>query len=79
MKLILGKGFVVASAGVLAGVFFSIYSTSLMTSLLYGVHPHDPVVFLTVPALLLIVALLASYIPARRAAQVDPMIALHET
>jgi len=79
VKLILGKGFVVASAGVLAGVFFSIYSTSLMTSLLYGVRPHDPAVFLTVPALLLIVALLASYIPARRAAQVDPMIALHET
>ena len=79
VKLILGKGFVVAGAGVLAGVFFSIYSTSLMTSLLYGVRPHDPAVFLTVPALLLIVALLASYIPARRAAQVDPMIALHET
>jgi putative ABC transport system permease protein len=50
----------------------------MMASLLYGVRPHDPAVFLVVPSLLLAVAILASYIPARRAAKVDPMIALRE-
>jgi ABC-type lipoprotein release transport system permease subunit len=49
-----------------------------MGSVLYGVRPHDPAVFLVVPLLLLIVALLASYLPARRATKVDPMIALRE-
>jgi predicted permease len=78
LKLILGKGFVLAGAGVVAGVFFSTYAASLMTSLLYGVRPHDPTVFFVVPLLLLAVAILASYLPARRATKVDPMIALRE-
>jgi len=47
-----------------------------MASLLYGVRPHDPAVFLIVPLILMAVALLASYIPARRAAKVSPIIAL---
>jgi ABC-type lipoprotein release transport system permease subunit len=49
-----------------------------MASLLYGVRPHDLVVFLTVPLLLFAVAVLASYLPARRATKVDPMFALRE-
>jgi putative ABC transport system permease protein len=47
-----------------------------MTSLLFGVQPTDPITFLAVPALLMAVALLACYIPARRATRVDPIIAL---
>jgi putative ABC transport system permease protein len=50
----------------------------MMASLLYGVRPHDPAVFLTVPLLLFAIAVLASYLPARRATKVDPMIALRE-
>jgi ABC-type lipoprotein release transport system permease subunit len=49
-----------------------------MTSLLYGVRPHDPAVFLIVPLLLLVVAVLASYLPARRATKVNPMNALRQ-
>jgi len=78
VKLILGRGVVLASLGILAGVLFSASTASMMASLLYGVRPHDPAVFLAVPVLLLAVAILASYIPARRATKVDPMIALRE-
>jgi putative ABC transport system permease protein len=46
---------------------------------LYWVHPHDPAVFLIVPLLLFAIAVLASYLPARRATMVDPIIALHES
>jgi ABC-type lipoprotein release transport system permease subunit len=50
----------------------------MMASLLYGVRPGDPAVFLVVPLLLFAVVVLASYIPARRATKVDPMAALRE-
>ena len=78
LKLILGKGVALASAAVVAGVVFAASATSMMASLLYGVRPHDPAVFLIVPLLLLAVALLASYVPARRATKVDPVIALRQ-
>ena len=78
LKLVLQKGVILAIAGIAAGVFVSASTASMMASLLYGVRPHDPAVFLVVPLLLLAVASLASYIPAQRATQVDPMIALRE-
>jgi putative ABC transport system permease protein len=78
LKLILGKGFILAGAGIVAGVFLAEYGASAMASLLYGVRPHDPAVFVFVPLLLFVVAVLASYVPARRAAMVDPMTALRE-
>jgi ABC-type antimicrobial peptide transport system permease subunit len=62
--------------GIVAGLVFSASTASMMASLLYGVRPHDPAVFLTVPLLLLAMAALASYFPARRATKVNPMIAL---
>jgi ABC-type antimicrobial peptide transport system permease subunit len=78
LKLILGKGFVLAAVGIVTGVLLAAFGATMMASLLYGVRPHDPAVFLVVPSLLLAVAILASYIPARRAAKVDPMVALRE-
>ena len=78
LKLFLQKGVVLAGVGIMAGVIFAASTTSLMASLLYGVRPHDPDVFVVVPLLLLAVAVLASYLPARRATKVDPMNALRE-
>ncbi len=78
LRMFLGKGVALAGVGVGAGLVFSGLTASMMASLLYGVRPHDPAVFLIVPLLLLAVAALASYLPARRATMVDPIIALRE-
>jgi hypothetical protein len=78
LKLILSKGAVLVGVGIVAGVIVSAAAASMMASLLYGVHPHDLLVFLAVPLLLFVVAVLASYLPARRATKVDPMFALRE-
>jgi len=78
LKLFLQKGMVLAGLGIVIGMVVSAFTASMMTSLLYGVRPHDPAVFLIVPLLLLAVALLASYFPARRATKVNPMIALRQ-
>jgi len=65
--------------GIVSRLVFSAATASLMASLLYGVRPHDPAVFLIVPLLLFAVAALASYLPARRATKVNPITALRET
>ena len=78
LKLIFRKGAVLAAAGVTAGMILSALAVSMMASVLYGVRPHDPGIFLAVPVLLLAVAVLASYLPARRATKVDPLVALRE-
>jgi len=79
LRQVLGKGVRLAGIGIAAGVLFSAAGASMLASLLYGVRPRDPVVFLSVPLLLLAVVALASYLPARRAAKVDPMMALRES
>jgi putative ABC transport system permease protein len=58
------------------GLIVSGMMAPLMSSVLYGVRPLDPEVFTAVPVILIVVVLLASYIPARRAARVDPIVAL---
>jgi predicted permease len=79
LKLILGKGLLLAGTGIAIGLVLSAISSPLIAGLLYGVHPIDVIVFVTVPLILLVVAFLATYIPARRATMVDPIIALHES
>ncbi|MGB6861059.1 MAG: ABC transporter permease, partial [Pseudolabrys sp.] len=79
LTLILGKGLLLAGTGIAIGLILSAISAPMSAGLLYGVHPIDVLVFVTVPLILLVVALLATYIPARRATIVDPIIALHES
>jgi putative ABC transport system permease protein len=76
LRMILRQGLTLALAGVVAGVAAAFLLTRLMQSLLYEVQPADPVTFLTVPAMLMIVSLIASYVPALRATKVSPLIAL---
>jgi predicted permease len=79
LRLFLRKGVALAGVGIVAGVVVSASTASMMASLLYGVRPHDPAVFVIVPLLLFAVAVLASYLPARRATKVDPIVALRES
>jgi predicted lysophospholipase L1 biosynthesis ABC-type transport system permease subunit len=75
-SLILGRGFIVAIAGVALGIALTIPSMRLLAALLYQVKPGDPIVLGALALTLLVVAVLASYIPARRATRVDPLTTL---
>jgi predicted permease len=76
VSLVVGQGALLAVIGVSAGLVSALAVTRLMAGLLYGVRPNDPVTFIAVALLLSIVAVVASYIPARRAAKIDPIVAL---
>ncbi|HET6198865.1 MAG: ABC transporter permease [Candidatus Acidiferrales bacterium] len=76
LKLILGRGAKLALLGVATGILAATALTRLMSSLLFGVSPSDPATLAAVAVLLMLVAMAACYIPARRAMRVDPMIAL---
>ncbi|MGI8745081.1 MAG: ABC transporter permease [Bryobacteraceae bacterium] len=76
LKLVVGQGAVLALIGIAAGLAGAFALTRVLQSLLFEVSPTDPVVFAGVPLLLGAVALLATYLPARRASKVDPIVAL---
>jgi ABC-type antimicrobial peptide transport system permease subunit len=76
MRLILGQGLRMAVLGVLIGVAAALALTRLMASQLFGVSSHDPLTYAAVGVMLTVVALLACYIPARRAVKVNPLVAL---
>ncbi|HKA58719.1 MAG TPA: ABC transporter permease [Gemmatimonadales bacterium] len=75
-SLVVRQGMSPAAIGVLAGLVLAPALTMLVRGMLVGVSPHDPLTFVAVGLLLLLVALFACWLPARRAARVDPMIAL---
>src|SRR5262245_54975795 len=76
LKLVVGQGMLLALGGVGFGLAGSLLLTRLMKTLLFGVSATDPLTFAGVSLLLFSVALLACYLPARKAAQVDPLVAL---
>jgi putative ABC transport system permease protein len=79
LRLIVTEGTMVTMFGVLAGWLGAFSLVRFLRNMLYGVEPTDPFTFVLAPALLVSISLLASYIPARRATKVDPMVALrHE-
>ena len=76
LKMVLGQGLLTVVIGVAIGLAGSLFLTRTMTSMLFEVSPNDPLTVMAITLLLVLIAMLASYIPARRATRVDPMIAL---
>ena len=76
LRMVIAQGLKLAIAGVLVGVLSSLALGRMLSGFLYGVSPTDPMTILGVAALLIFVTLLASYLPAKRATRVDPMVAL---
>jgi predicted permease len=78
MRLVVGEGLHLAAAGVGIGLVVAVAATRLLVGLVVGVEPQDPVTFAAVTFVLVAATLLATYIPARRAARVDPIAALRD-
>jgi putative ABC transport system permease protein len=76
LRMVVRQAMLMAGAGVVLGLLISFALTNLMSKLLFGVAPRDPVTFIATATLLGGTAILASYIPARRASRVDPLVAL---
>ncbi len=75
-RLFVRRGLVLAGIGIAIGLGGAVGFTQFMRSVLFGISPLDPITFAAVPMVLIVAAVLASYIPARRAARVDPLVAL---
>ena len=76
LRLILGQALRRLALGGVLGLAGAWVAARVLTTMLYGVRPTDPLTFGAVPILLAVTALAASYVPARRASRVDPMVAL---
>ena len=78
LRLALGEGMILVAVGLGAGLIGAAIVTRFLRSMLFSVTATDPITFVSIAALLAAVALLACFIPARRATQVDPLVALRE-
>jgi putative ABC transport system permease protein len=77
MRMVLGEGLKMALVGGIIGLALALPLPKLFAAMFYDLHVHEPELYFVVPAAILVVAMLATYIPARRATRVDPMVALH--
>jgi ABC-type antimicrobial peptide transport system permease subunit len=78
LRMALSEGMTLVAVGLGSGLVGALILTRFLRSLLYAVSPNDPLTFAVLPALLAAVALLACLVPARRATQVDPLVALRD-
>ncbi|MGH8186114.1 MAG: FtsX-like permease family protein, partial [Steroidobacteraceae bacterium] len=78
LGMVMSQGLLLAIAGMVIGVAGALGATRVMTSLLFGIQPSDPITIAAVVGAIGTVALLACYIPARRATRVDPMVVLRD-
>ncbi len=76
VRLVLGQGLLLTGIGVGVGLVGAVLLTRVISSLLFGVTPTDPITYATITVILAAVALLACYVPAERATRVDPLVAL---
>jgi predicted permease len=76
LQLVLARTFKLTAAGILAGLIAAFFLSRFLSSILFGIATHDPVTFALVPFCLIVIALLAGYLPARRATRVDPVSSL---
>jgi ABC-type antimicrobial peptide transport system permease subunit len=75
-RMVVRQGMQMAGVGIVIGLMGALVLSRLLTALLYGVKPYDPLTFVSVSLMLAICALAACWIPARRATRMDPMLAL---
>ena len=78
LRMALSEGMTLVAVGLGSGLVGALILTRFLRSLLYAVSPNDPLTFAALPVLLAAVALLACFVPARRATQVDPLVALRD-
>jgi putative ABC transport system permease protein len=78
VKLVLSQSLKLALLGIAIGFGLTIGLAHVMTSLIYAIHPRDPAIFLAVAIFVVAISMLAAYVPARRAAGVEPLAALRE-
>jgi putative ABC transport system permease protein len=76
LRLVVGDGIKLTAIGLALGMAGAFAAARVLKSMIYGVSPTDPLTFIVIPLLLIFVALLACWIPARRATKVDPLVAL---
>ena len=77
-QMVVGQSMRLVGSGVVVGILSALALTRLAKSLLFSLSPNDPLTFIAVAVIILVAALIAAWLPARRAAKIDPLIALRQ-